>query len=119
MKEIMAGESSTTAQGVPSFEYNPAATREHPLLFELSRPLDDLAEMLLTDFAGRRITMKQIYDQHNIGKSYIPSNYKDVLARLEAESKIQADPPADERPKRSGKVTFADKISVTFPPRRE
>ena len=61
--------------------------------------------------------MKQIYDQHNIGKPYIPSNYKDVLARLEAEGKIQADPPADERPKWRGKVTFADKVSVTFPPR--
>ncbi|MCE2393324.1 hypothetical protein J4G02_01780 [Candidatus Poribacteria bacterium] len=104
---------------------NPAATREHPLLFELSRPLDDLAEMRLTDFAGKRITMKQIYDQHNIGKPYIPSNYKDVLATLEAEGKIQTNPPADKRIKRKDKVTgekkvtFADKVIVTFPPRRE
>ncbi len=119
MKEIMAGESSTAAQGVPSFEYNPAATPEQPLLFELSRPLDDLADMLLTTFAGRRRTMKQIYEQHNVGKPYIPSNYKDVLAKLEFEGKIQADLPAEKRPKRRGKVTFADKVFVTFPPRRE
>ena len=117
MKEIMAGESSTTAQGVPSFEYNPAATREHPLLFELSRPLDDLAEMLLTDFAGRRMTMKQIYDQHNVGKPYIPSNYKRILAKLEAEGQIQADPPADGRRIIRGEVTFADTVLVTFPRR--
>ena len=119
MKEIMAGESSTTAQGVPSFEYNPAATREHPLLFELSRPLDDLAEMLLTDFAGRRMTMKQIYDQHNVGKPYIPSNYKRILAKLEAEGQIQADPPADGRRIIRGEVTFADTVLVTFPRRSE
>ena len=50
--------------------------------------------MLLTTFAGRRRTMKQIYEQHNVGKPYIPSNYKDVLAKLEFEGKIQADPPA-------------------------
>ena len=89
------------------------------MLFELSRPLDDLADMLLTTFAGRRRTMKQIYEQHNVGKPYIPSNYKDVLAKLEFEGKIQADPPAEKRPKRKGKVTFADKVFVTFPPRRE
>ena len=119
MKEIMAGESSTTAQGVPSFEYNPAATLEQPLLFELSRPLDDLADMLLMDFAGSRMTMKQIYEQHNIGKPYIPSNYKKILAKLEAEGKIQADPPANRRRKIKGEVTFADTVGVTFPPRRE
>ena len=117
MKEIMAGESSTAAQGVPSFEYNPAATLEQPLLFELSRPLDDLADMLLMDFAGRRITMKQIYEQHNIGKPYIPSNYKKILAKLEAEGKIQATPPANERRVIKGEVTFADGVKVTFPPR--
>ena len=110
MKEIMAGESSNAAQGVPSFEYNPAATLEHPLLFELSRPLDDLAEMLLTDFAGKTRTMKAIYEQHNVDTPYISSNYKEILAKLEAEGKIQANPPADRRPKRKGKVTFADRV---------
>ena len=119
MKDIMAKESSTAAQGVPSFEYNPAATPEQPLLFELSRPLDDLADMLLTTFVGRRRTMKQIYEQHNVGTPYIKSNYKDILAKLEAEGKIQADPPANERRVIKGEVTFADGVKVTFPPRKE
>ena len=115
MKEIMAGESSNAAQGVSSFEYNPAATFEQPLLFELSRPLDDLADMLLTDFAGKKRTMKAIYEQHNVDTPYISSNYKEILAKLEAEGKIQANPPADRRPKRKGKITFADRVVVTFP----
>jgi hypothetical protein len=119
MKEIMAGESSTAAQGVPSFEYNPAATLEHPLLFELSRPLDDLADMLLRDFAGKIRTMKAIYEQHNVDTPYISSNYKEILAKLEDEGKIQVNPPADRRPKRKGKVTFADRVKVTFPPGSE
>lgn len=125
MKEIMARESSAAAQGVPSFEYNPAATPRQPLLFELLRPLDDLADMLLRDFAGRRRTMKQIYEQHNVDTPYIKSNYKDILTTLEAEEKIQTNPPADKRIKRKNKVTgekkvtFADKVIVTFPPRSE
>ena len=40
MKEIMAKESSEHVQGVPSFEFSPASER-YPMLFELSRPLDD------------------------------------------------------------------------------
>ena len=117
MKDIMARESSTSAQGVPSFEHNPAAVLEQPLLFELLRPLDDLAEMLLMDFAGKTKTMKQIYEQHNVDTFFVKSNYKDVLAKLETEGKIQVDPPANERRVIKGEVTFADGVKVTFPPR--
>lgn len=46
MKEIMAQESSEHTQGVASLEYSPASEK-YPLLFELSRPLDDLEDMLL------------------------------------------------------------------------
>ena len=116
MKEIMAKESSDSEQGVASFEYNPALYRQ-TLLFGYSRPLDDLADMLLTDFEGRTLTMKHIYDQHNVGTRYIEKNYKDVLANLEIEGKIQANPPASKRPRRKGEVTFADHVKVTFPSR--
>ena len=43
MKEIMAKESSSNTQGVPSFEYNPTDfLPKQALLFQLSRPLEDL-----------------------------------------------------------------------------
>ena len=116
MKDVMAGESTSSTQGVPSFEYSPATVRQ-PLLFELARPLDDLADMLLRDFAGQCLTMDDIYARHNIGRPYIQRNYKAVLAQLESEGKIQADPPADRRPMRKGERTFAGKTVVTFPPR--
>jgi len=117
MKGIMARESSTAEQGVPAFEYSPADTRQ-PLLFELSRPLDDLAELLLDEFAGQQLTMKEIYEKHNVGRPYISKNYKDVLKQLENNGVITAYPPAEERPKKKGEVTFADDVAVTFPPRR-
>lgn len=116
MKDIMSKTSSSQQQGVPSFEYSPA-TRNQPLLFAYSRPLDDLADMLLDDFAGRTVSMKEIYEQHNVGKPYIESNYKEILTTLEVKGKIAAHPPADQRPRRKGKVTFADKVMVTFPPK--
>ena len=116
MKDIMAQESSDSEQGVPSFEYTPA-TEKQLLLFGYSRPLDDLAEILLTEFAGRTMTMKQIFDRHNVGTRYISRNYKEILAKLESEGKIQTDPPASKRRKRKGEVTFADRVKVTFPPK--
>lgn len=113
MKEIMAKESSESEQGVPSFKYDPRATDQQPLLFEYSRPLDDLAGMLLTDFADKTLTMKQIFDQHNVGTPYISRNYKDILIKLEADGEIQTNPPSDKR----RKGTFGDKVKVTFPPK--
>jgi three-Cys-motif partner protein len=114
MKEIMAEYSSNKDQGVPSFEYNPADER-YSLLFELTRPLDELVHMLPEDFAGKTISMKKIYEEHHVGKPYIKRNYKEALVRLEEEGKIVASPPAEKRKKRYGKVTFADSVKVTFP----
>jgi hypothetical protein len=109
MKDIMAKESSSADKRVPSFEYNPTI-RNQGLLFELSRPLDELAGMLLKDFAGQSLTMKQIFERHHIGRRFVERNYKEVLLRLEEEGRILAVPPPPQRRKNS----FADTVKVTF-----
>ncbi|MCE9525680.1 MAG: three-Cys-motif partner protein TcmP [Planctomycetales bacterium] len=113
MKTVMANASTTVEQGVASFDYNPADNRQ-PLLFELARPLDDLEEMLLETFAGKTLTLEQIYQQHNYGRRYIRKNYKEVLSKMEIAGKIVADPPKEKRRKLKGEVTFADHVKVTF-----
>jgi hypothetical protein len=118
MKDIMAGESSEQDQGVPTFEYSPASER-FPLLFELSRPLDELEDMLLSDFAGQKLSMQAIYEQHSVGRRYIKRNYKKALTNLEAAQKICADPPAHKRPMRDGVATFGDNVVITFPRRQQ
>ncbi len=110
MKEIMAKESSSSEQGVASFEYNPAGERQ-PLLFDLSQPIDMLADDLTQRFAGRMISMEQVYSEHHVGKRYIRRNYKDVLRQLEQDGKIRATPPMSQR--KPG--TFADSVMVQFP----
>lgn len=117
MKEVMAKESSTHEQGVPTFEYNPA-TSDQPLLFELARPLDDLEDMLLDYFAGRSLTMQDVFDQHNYGRRYIKKNYKDVLTKLEQAGKIVGDPPCAKRRKINGVPSCADATRFTFPPKK-
>jgi three-Cys-motif partner protein len=116
MKEIMAAESSERDQGVPSFVYS-RASQNYPMLFALSRPLDDLEGMLLQEFAGQKLTMLQIYERHSVGRPYIKSNYKKLLTKMEVEGKIEADPPAARRRKINKETTFADAVIVSFPMR--
>lgn len=110
MKKIMAGESSEFHQGVASFEYNPSV-RDQGFLFELSRPLEGLGQILLDEFAGQTLTMQEVYYQHHVGKPFIDKNYKDVLAHLEREGRIITDPPANRRKRNS----FANHVQITFP----
>ena len=114
MREIMAKESSSTDQGVPSFAYNPADQR-FPLLFELWRPLDELGEMLVTEFAGTQIVMKEIYQRHSVGRRFVERNYKDALRKLEKEGRIKCQPPAEQRRVVKGEVSFGPNVMVTFP----
>ncbi len=107
MKEVMAKQSSKADQQVPSFSYCPA-DRKYPLLFELTRPLDDLEQMLLDEFAGRTMTVRGLFDAHHVGRPYLLKNYKAVLLKLEREGKIRANPA-----KRKAN-TMADHVQVCF-----
>jgi three-Cys-motif partner protein len=115
MKEIMAKESSEFEQGVPSFGYAKALSEhETPLLFQFDRPIEELGEMLLGHYAGRTLTMREVFEGHHVGRRYIERNYKAALLELEKEGKIIADPPAAKRPPYRGQPSFGPKVRVTF-----
>jgi hypothetical protein len=112
MKDIMAKESTNHNQGVPSFAYDPAdKLPEQTLLFKLSRPLDDLKEQLVKEFAGQKITMHRIYEKHNVDTPYIKKNYKSVLMELYDKKEIEAISKTGKPPKPN---SFGDEIIVTF-----
>ena len=117
MKEIMAKESSRAEQGVPSFEYSPADfLPKQSLLFQLSRPLEDLQDTLLEAYAGRTLPMRAIYENHSVDTPYIASNYKEALKNLENDGKITAR-KSDGSKRRKG--TFADDVLAIFPDKKE
>ncbi|MAJ76643.1 three-Cys-motif partner protein TcmP [Sulfitobacter sp. TMED3] len=111
MKSIMAKASTTSDQGVPSFAYTPA-DETMPLLFELTRPLDDLGQMLLHEYAGCQISMEDIYRLHSVNRPFLSKNYKDVLDGLANAGKIGTHNPKG-KARRTG--TFADHIVAIFP----
>jgi len=114
MKDVMARESSSTEQGVPSFEYN-QASKNQPFLSNFLKPLDSLAAELLERFAGKRMTMLEVYNQHQVDTPFIKANYKEALRNLEANGQIITHPPAAKRRMIKGQRSFADDVIVTFP----
>ena len=110
MKEIMARSSSEANQGVPTFEYCLATTKQ-PFLLLFKRPLDDLEKMLLEEYRGQSLRMIQVYRNHHVGKPFIKRNYKELLTKMEQNGLIKAEPSLSER-KRG---TFADNVMVKFP----
>ena len=112
MKGIMANASSDSTDGVATFQYNPADLLEDQqgLLFELSRPLEDLRDMLLAEYSGQTIDFKNLYEQHSVDRPFIEKNYKSVLWQMEDEGKVTANPDADTR----RKGTLAGHVMLTF-----
>ncbi len=110
MKNIMARESSTHDEGVPSLTYSPADA-SMPLLFSLAQPLSKLKESLLDTFAGSEVNFTQIYETHSVGTPYIDKNYREILKQLENEGVINVRSTKGKR--RAG--TFADHVLIKFP----
>jgi hypothetical protein len=109
MKDIMAKESSTEDEGVPSFAYSPADA-SMPLLFSLSQPLSKLKSDLLRQFAGRTLSLANIYEEHSVDTPYIQKNYRTIIGSLEKEGGVSAHSTKGQR--RAG--TYPDHVMITF-----
>ena len=112
MKQIMANESTSSCQDVPSFVYC-EADKNQSSLFELTKPIEELEKMLLETYAGRTTNLEDIYMEHSIGKKFIRKNYQTALKNLETHGKIITDPPKEKRQK----DTFSKNVKIVFPAR--
>jgi hypothetical protein len=65
------------------------------------------------------MTMREIYEAHQVGRPFVEANYKQALITLESEGKIVADPPAVAVPPKKArrKGTFGPDVKVIFPPK--
>jgi hypothetical protein len=116
MKDIMARSSSGAQDWMPSLEFDALRSSRFEFeQFDFAYRADELRQELLRDFAGRSLTMWEVYEQHSKGTPYLERNYKDVLRIMEENGEIVANPSAAERPKRHGIRTFGPKVVVTFP----
>lgn len=114
MKEIMFKESSDNIGGVASFEYNPRSAhfKQGSLFDSLSRPLDEMQDMLLQQYSGRTVDFKSLYEEHSVDKPYVKRNYKEVLKTLFNDGRVDAvNARTGKQPR---KDTFSDEMIITF-----
>jgi hypothetical protein len=113
MKDVMARSSTRHHGGVPIMGFT-----EGPEQFGLFAPdpIPELQEQLLRIFAGRTLTVGEIFEEHHVtSERFILRNYQEALRRLESSSDVQASPGATERPNRSGTVTMSESVKISFP----
>jgi three-Cys-motif partner protein len=110
MKDIMAKESSTEDEGVPSFAYSPADA-SMPLLFSLAQPRAKLKADLRKNFARQELNFQTLYERHSVDTPYIKKNYREALIQLEVEDAITIRSTKGTR----RKGTFPDHVMIKFP----
>lgn len=136
MKDIMARESIVDEDGIPKFEFDTKPIEEPvlslPQLSMFPEPklltgLAKLCDLLCKLFKGHTLSVKDIFEKHNVDTNYIKRNYKDAIRILENDGRVRCNKPARERQKRmteiyvNGKieerklVTVGDSVMVTFP----
>jgi three-Cys-motif partner protein len=115
MRDVMAKLSSRHVDDVASFTYDPRPVdTAQPELPDTS-PIDKLADRLVEYFAGKKRTVRAIFEEHSDDGRYTEKNYKEALRRLEADGRVKADPPASARQSRNGKATMAGHVTLAFP----
>ncbi len=115
MKRIMNNCSTQVLDGVGSFEFNPRGPNSQNL--PLFSPLTDVADHLLEVFAGQRLTFAELVEKEATKTQYTDTNYRDAVLQLEAEFRIEVDPPAKARRMQSGgaKRTVPGDTLLRFP----
>jgi three-Cys-motif partner protein len=115
MKRIMTGCSSEVIEGIGSWDFDPKDAEAKSLL--LFSPLDDVCDRLLEVFAGRTLTFNRLLSEEAPETQYTDTNYRDAVLRLEAEFRIEVDPPPQERRMQAGsaKRTLPEDTKLKFP----
>ena len=112
MKETMA-RNCIHSYGIPTYEFHSGNAAVQLDIFN-NNPIGALANDLSSDFSGKQLSVEDIYDNHNIGKPYIKSNYKAALLKLEGDNKIICNPTSNNRRVILGNLTMGDKVIITF-----
>ena len=117
MKDVMARLSHKRPDGVATFELKKQTPQM--ALFEAetgyTEPPEELAQGILCAFAGRTLTLAEVFRQHSHGTNFVERNYREALLHLEAQGKIAVEPLATVRGTRSGKQVWGANTKASFP----
>lgn len=115
MRDVMAKECVFLGQEMPLYEYNPAPPPETDPQLSLwvdptPDPFSQLRDDLKLQFAGRTLTVRQLFEKHSLGQPYLLRHYRFVLMEFEERGLVTIDPPSSAR----RKGTLKETALVTF-----
>jgi three-Cys-motif partner protein len=118
MKDIMYRLSSDSGD-VRRLKYVPALPSQLRFFRALFSPedpysIDILQELLLRELSGKSLRVGDIYERYSVDTPYTERNFKAALLEMEHKGLLIASTPPMKRPKRQGKATLADHLTVTF-----
>jgi three-Cys-motif partner protein len=120
MKDIMSRASSVIdADGVGSFEFNPAHDGSVLLIDQDKPPMMQLCDDLLETFRGQALTVTQVYEHHNETTPFTLKNYQDALRILAYDRRAVTVARGELMPLTRANVSnrhMSDKYTITFPP---
>ncbi|MBH8558968.1 three-Cys-motif partner protein TcmP [Hymenobacter negativus] len=111
MKDIMSTESASYPDGLPSYQHSQNSSTQ----FGLFDGLVLIGQQLLTFYAGRNLTHKEVYDNHQFTGPYTSKNYKDALLWLEETHQVTVNPERSKRRSYRGRPTLGENVMITFP----
>jgi len=111
MKDIMALESASYFDGLPTYQYSQSKS----IQMSLFGGLVPLAEQLLKFFAGQTVSSLDVYEKHQVTGPYTSRNYKDVLLWLEEHQQVIVAPERSKRKLYKGGPTMGEKVMISFP----
>jgi hypothetical protein len=66
-------------------------------------------------FAGKTLTLDEVFFKQNIGTPFIRRNYSEIIGELEKNGVVSVDRPPRSRPIIKGKFTYGKNTRITFP----
>ncbi len=115
MKDIMFKIGEKDSHGVGRYGFIPSSDKEKGIQLSLVdlyvNPYDQFKDYLCKRYAGKRLSVEQLYDKDTLNTPFVKKQYKDVLKVLEMDGIIRCEPSFQERRKN----TFSDKTLIFFP----
>jgi three-Cys-motif partner protein len=112
MRDVMAGMSSSSADGVASFAYDPRVRDETQLELLSVSPLDRLAERIKRDLGGSTLTVRELFERHSSDSRFTFRNYQEALRRLEGHGHVRVTRPSG-RQSYAGRATMPENATIT------
>lgn len=86
-KDIMGRASSSKEHGIPSYTFDPSP-RRFQLELVLADPFEALKRDILTTYAGRTLTFRELVADHWVGRPYQEDHYRWVLEELSQKNAV-------------------------------